>query len=288
MTRAADSLPVPNLRPPPVDRWRHYVNQVRPGNPVPETMPRGTMPRAMTVCIAGIWGRPGSAAIVTVADLMVSDQVSSTDLADLKMVIFPGERWLCMYSGAPVDFQLLTPHMTKRLARVPAQHLSDVIEAFQSGCKYLRVKMGRRQIETQLLIAGFDPDGTPHIFTSWTDGNVEMYDTARFSVVGIGSQMANASLLLGPESWRYQSDINTFAYRLLTAKFASERTLGVGPETTLRVLYSNGLTTGSILFTNKIREAWEASLMQPIPESATDEIDFILMPKNPFQKRPWD
>lgn len=246
------------------------------------------MPRAMTVCIAGIWGRPGSAAIVTVADLMVSNQITSTDLADLKMVIFPGERWLCMYSGVPVDFQLLTSHMTKRLARVPAQHLSDVIEAFQSGCKYLRVKMGREEIETQLLIAGFDPDGTPHLFTSWTDGNVETYDTNRVCVIGIGYDLANAALQLGPVNWRYQTDINTFAYRMLTAKFVSERTLGVGPETTLRVLYSNGLATGSILFTNRIREAWEASLMQPIPESAADEIAFILMPKNPFQKRPWD
>jgi len=218
---------------------------------------------------------------------MVSDQISSTDLADLKMVVLPGERWLCMYAGAPLDFQLLTHHMATRLTGVPAQHLADVIEAFQSGCEYLREKIGR-EVETQLLIAGFDPDGTPHIFTSLTDGKVAMYDTTRFCTIGIGSELADAALLLGPENWRYQTDINTFAYRLLTAKFVSERTLGVGPETTLRVLYSNGLTTGSILYTNKIRKAWEASLMKPIPKSAANEIDFILTPKNPFQKRPWD
>jgi hypothetical protein len=77
----------------------------------------------MTVCIAAM--NPKLDVIVTVSDMLLSDETSSMDTVDSKMDRLipvgsdPWSRWVCLYSGDPTVLKELTDHVKAALESPP-------------------------------------------------------------------------------------------------------------------------------------------------------------------------
>jgi hypothetical protein len=267
---------------------------------------------AMTVCIAGIWGRKGEgSAVTTISDLMMSDEQSSLDLAATKVVLLDEQRWMGMYAGYQGEFDELVQHINdytkdnhtatvgdmitvvERAYHATLRHrieatilhqfgmtldrfLSDGLEKFgETYFRELAEEIRGIETGTDLLVAGYSSDGSPHVFRSDRRGQCLLLDAYQFGAVGTGSVTASG-VLLSRSDFRHRSTKEKFAYRMCEAKFAAEGADGVGKETMVRILYHDGTSAGAILMTGTIRAAWDATRNPEIPDEVVDELEFIL------------
>ena len=121
-----------------------------------------------------------------------------------------------------------------------------------------------------IVVFGYDKKLTPHIFQVCNPGRVQDENVIGYSVIGSGYWMA-MSLLKQRKSTI--DDLETVIYRSLEAKFSSETAAGVGRTTVVSIMDHNGkfahLGAGDI---NKIRNTWEKTRDDPIPDEARNSI----------------
>jgi hypothetical protein len=292
---------------------------VRPSfRPVPlpdrrfQKRPMTTEPRQsrlfdpMTVCIGYI--SPKHHAIISVTDTMLSDDVSSSDLAAVKLyTLVKSGAWLCMYAGLPTEFWELLQHLgrfkepqTLKAAIRAAEHAyvdltTHLIErailapfgltlgkfvkdgAATFGETYFRELSEQCRVvvpETDILVTGFSSDGAPHIFETNRKRVCTIYDQLGFWAIGAGAWAALGSLYSHGEEMRRYDHLNKIVYRLCEAKFIAETARSVGSGMTL-VNVSNFDGSGFQLFIaekDPIRAAWTKQRDSPIPAEALEEI----------------
>lgn len=123
-----------------------------------------------------------------------------------------------------------------------------------------------------LVCYGFDTKRMAHIFDVSNPGKITDHNLLGYAVTGSGSYMATASLRRKPLPY----DLDPMTYRLLEAKFSAESAPGVGRNTSVFILRSDGRDT-SIGYgaMEKIRDVWTRSLLTEEPRAAVDIISQI-------------
>ncbi|MGA2604487.1 MAG: hypothetical protein ABSG14_09690 [Verrucomicrobiia bacterium] len=258
----------------------------------------------MTLCIAAIaYGKTNqSPNIVTISDMMLSDPSWSRDTDSPKvMPVTPNSRWLMMYAGIPT-IAIAVRRAARRALVGKVERMESVVSAYQAayeqelrdtiehqvlarygmtmgefkrkgtdyfGTEYPDVldNVNKVNIDTDLLLAGFDPTGEPHLVKINEDGR-EICDKMGFCAIGTGYDLATASLI-----HNYKEDLihTELIYRMAEAKFRSEAAEGVGTNTAISTLNSAGewhyvgRGTDGVPGADKIRTLWEKDSNPPVP-----------------------
>jgi hypothetical protein len=134
--------------------------------------------------------------------------------------------------------------------------------------------------QTTLLIYGYGPDFTPHLFEVKNPGYAYLLDHFQYFAIGSGATIAMASLNLKPVSHLNAAQL---IYRVLEAKFAAEASSAVG-KSTLVLISNRGKPTTFLSFgiIERIRKLWENSRFTPPP----NEINELIVETPPIPLKP--
>lgn len=260
--------------------------------------------RFMTVCIAALSGNT----IVAVTDLLFSTEwISSQDLAGSKFVgVSATGRWLAMFSGTPSAVAPICAAVRASVLETP-EGLVDLRNAFQASFALeleLKIKatilapygvdratflrkgrawLGKNKfsevigkieqctVGVSFLVAGFDAEHQPHIFSLDDSGQIEDHDRMGFHAIGTGSVSAWASL---ERTYQPVLPVNGLMYRCCEAKFLAESTPTVGSRT-VGLIFGPAGVDDAVVFVpedfENIRQHWQNP--PPIPKGSTDVID---------------
>ena len=124
-------------------------------------------------------------------------------------------------------------------------------------------------LNLEFLVYGFEPNGGPrgsHIF-SLLDSGVISHDLEGRGIIGSGVYLA-AGAIAGRTLWELPTE--EVVYRLCAAKFSAQTARGVGKETTVLVLQSDGQQFFWLhQDVEKLRAIWEKEERDaPVPSSA--------------------
>jgi hypothetical protein len=264
----------------------------------------------MTVCIAAISTADG--AIVAAADMMLAEETTSTDTNALKLQpACPSGHYIMAYAGSPTEAAAIRRAGS---ARAGGETLPEMIDAYEQAVRAVlkqkiegellsrygldretflksRAQFGGREfskrldkldemeLKTDVLIAGFDPSGDPHIFSVHDPGMHQHHDPVGFYAIGTGSPVADGVLCGTYNGWLSANDLT---YRVCEAKFLSETSPFVGVNTCVYTLrHQRGPTRMIPQTVEKIRTIWKA-LRPPVPPEA---IAIIHDEQKPFRLR---
>ena len=230
----------------------------------------------MTLCIAGIAFRDNR--IITVSDYMLSNTTDSIEvLGTAKVTPLSGGKWVSVFAGHPGvaakinkavhasfdgkpptaaqiraayqrEFQAALKHKIEdlllgRFGLTMADFLKKGHAAFGDGeFSALVREMSRTTLDTEFVVAGFEPNGAPALFSvgdPFGNDPATVIDQShlRFCAIGTGAQLANASLF---SAFPFADSLGEVIYRLAEAKYRGERAPGVGPSTLICTLDSDG------------------------------------------------
>jgi hypothetical protein len=125
-------------------------------------------------------------------------------------------------------------------------------------------------LDTHFIIAGFELDGAPHLFSVVDPGISEDHLSLGFHAIGTGSPRCVGALF-----GTYDSSLSIvdLIYRLCEAKFLGESAMGVGKKTFVDVFSSDGIHQGLVPdLVEPIRAIWQKEGLPPMPASARAEI----------------
>lgn len=289
-----------------------------PPNPRPtqRRMERPVLPRDwgfdMTVCIAAITRNEQH--IVAAADLMLSDDEASAEPWVTKIeMLTQRKQWLAMFTGDPSVWNVVR----RRAADALDEHesLTSVKDAFEDSFQqelehHINVEvlrrwkldvdsfrtLGRDQLGdhhftrlahaiegkdlcTEAMLAGFEPEGAPRIFTA-ADGQVCVQrEHLGFHAIGAGAFLALAYLYSLHDDPLGQDTLPHLVYRVCEAKFQSERAPGVGRRTIVLVLGRGG--RAQWMHPDRVdllRKVWEPRSRPSVPKRALDLLRTNLTP----------
>lgn len=130
-------------------------------------------------------------------------------------------------------------------------------------------KLAQFDLEVDIVIFGYDNKSKPWIFQVVNPGRVIDCGLLGYAVLGSGYHMAMGSLTYKPLC----RDLENLVYRLLEAKFSAETASGVGKGTTLITVNQDGIVRSmESEEVQRIREVWEKTRKQPIPDEALELI----------------
>jgi hypothetical protein len=271
----------------------------------------------MTLCAAAISRR--DLRVITVSDLMLSTPSVSVDTSSVKSEpISKSGRWMAMFAGSPSVWTKVF-HRAGGLIASGGETFSEVESAFllafreelklkiegeilgpfgidretflKKGREFfgdiefsrLLAQISAAGLETDFLVAGFEPNGWPRIFSVSDPGVSEVHSNLGFSAIGSGSPRAFNSLCS-----TYDPGLSTvdLVYRMCEAKFLGESAYGVGKNTFVIVIAPNGnqqrLRPEHV---ETIRPIWEKQGIPPVPIEAFGAISLNLQEMN-WAKRP--
>ncbi|MFI5365575.1 MAG: hypothetical protein ACHQ4J_08130 [Candidatus Binatia bacterium] len=266
----------------------------------------------MTVCIAAIAGPNANPRIVAVSDFMLSNDTVSFDTQTLKcQPVSDSCKWFAFYAGDPSAWNAVFDAAVAAVrgsdesaATVQAafeaafrKELKHKIEGellssfgldrdtfIQHGREYfgqerfntLLDEVRAAALEMDVLVAGFDREGWPHIFSVSDPSIVENHNNIRFHVVGTGAVLAESALCA---SYDPSLNVHALAYRLCEAKFLAEPASGVGAKTFVIVIAPDG--THQVMYPEHVEELrgiWKREGRPSIPTSAIAKIQERLVP----------
>jgi hypothetical protein len=258
----------------------------------------------MTLCVAAYSLKYRT--FVTVSDLLLSNENMSAETSSMKIEpLSPTGRWVCMFAGSPSIYSSVLRRIRAYLqtvdeggesVRAAAQNafrdeLCHKIEGrllspfgltrkefLEHGKSYfgdeqftqILYQLNAINLDTSFIIAGFDLDGTAHLFSVVDPGITEDHLSLGFHAIGSGSQRCVGALF-----GTYESSLSTvdLIYRLCEAKFLGESAMGVGKKTFVDVFSHNGIHQGLIPdLVEPIRTIWQKEGLSPLPSSARAEI----------------
>jgi hypothetical protein len=259
----------------------------------------------MTLCVAAY--SPRYRTFVTVSDLLLSTDYMSAETSSMKIKpLSPTGRWICMFAGSPSIYgsvlKRIRAHLTKadesgESVRSAAENafrdeLSHKIEGqllspygltrkefLEQGKSYFGDEQFTRilydlnaiNLDTSFIIAGFDLDDSPHLFSVVDPGITEDHLSLGFHAIGSGSRQCVGALF-----GTYDSSLSTvdLIYRLCEAKFLGESAMGVGKKTFVDIFSADGTHQGLVPeLVEPIRIIWQKEGLPPLPSRARDEIE---------------
>jgi hypothetical protein len=265
----------------------------------------------MTLCIAALSRKAPKAQIVTVSDLMLSNDYTSIETRVTKVEsLSPSQRWLMMFAGSPTPIASIKLGVKERLQNCQETEMevrAAVEEIYREQLKHkieneilspfgidreTFVRRGRGwfgdqqfnrlvyeiencRLGVDLIIAGFEPNGWPRIFSVSDPGTYESHERGGFHAIGTGSMRALGSLYTTFDPNLSKSEL---IYRACEAKFLGESASGVG-KTTYVVTLANAAEYEQITPSDvqqHIRPIWEQKGKPPVPPEVLPEIDKVL------------
>jgi hypothetical protein len=204
----------------------------------------------MTLCVAAY--APRYRTFVTVSDLLLSTDYMSAETSSMKIKpLSPTGRWVCMFAGSPSIYGSVLRRIRTYLSntdesgesvRVAAENafrdeLNRKIEGqllspfgltrkefLEQGKSYFGDEQFTRMLydlnaislDTSFIIAGFDLDDTPHLFSVVDPGVTEDHLSLGFHAIGTGARQCVGALF-----GTYNSNLTTvdLIYRLCEANF---------------------------------------------------------------------
>jgi len=269
----------------------------------------------MTLCIAAIARSENK--IVAVSDFMLStDSMSMTSRVSKVAKFGASGKWIEMFSGDPSANQEILVKASGNLGSEEKWVSDEVPDAFASAYRdilkhkiegevlspfgltrdqFLRdgramfgdenftriaAQIGSSSLETDILLAGFQENGTPRLASISNPGVKYIHDMASFYAIGCGEQLANAALM---SEFDPCARISETIYRILEAKFKSESAPGVGKETSLMLLCPDGNSVRiSPEHLEKIRSFWESEGKPTVPNKAIELVRELFAQKVQF------
>lgn len=279
----------------------------------------------MSVCIAAManWGE----SIVIATDRMISTGITTADAVALKILgVHPN--WAVMYAGslehvAPILRQVREELFDRDVTyddierailkayqeRLIAEETDTVLGRF--GLKmeeFLATGIQRfgetnfAQLLTEIrqvslgpeglyfLVAGYDTNGGPHIFSINPPGKVENHDLTGFWAIGSGEYSALGSLFF--QSYNKEFISERAVYHICEAKFMAERAAGVGPTSSILILnWDRSKETAreqvrvrELLKVDDIRQIWNTEGKPRIPDKLFERMKTILCSERATQK----
>jgi hypothetical protein len=265
----------------------------------------------MTLCIAAISRQAPHAHIVTVSDLMLSSEYVSVETRITKVEpVSPKRAWMMMFAGSPTPINSLHLQIKQRLegkdeteaeVRTAAEEvyrheLCKKIEgailnpmgidratflrrgrAYLGDQEFSRVlyEVNSCDLGVELILAGFEPNGWPRIFSIGNPGKYESHERLGFYAVGTGSLRALGSLYTSYEATLSKAEL---VYRACEAKFVGESAFGVGKQTYVLTLRQDmtyeALNPPEV--DRVIRPEWERIGKPPVPPNMTQKIEASL------------
>lgn len=241
---------------------------------------------------------------------MLSTDYMSAETSSTKVTPISGSgRWVCMFAGSPSIYTRILRTVYGRLSDGP-ESITNVLVAFEKSFQdELRMKIegellspygltrqmfferGREyfgdeefirivdrinttKLETDFIVAGFDPEGSPQLFSLTDPGISEDRLGLGFHAIGTGWMRALGSLY-----GTYSTDLSTIdlIYRVCEAKFLGEIALGVGKRTFVDVIAPDGTHRGlnpdRVEF---IRRIWQKRGIPAVPRAAWTKISQTL------------
>ncbi|HEV3243819.1 MAG TPA: hypothetical protein VGZ31_05355 [Chthoniobacterales bacterium] len=254
----------------------------------------------MTICIAAICRKENM--IITATDFMLSSETISSESPAAKISLTGHKnRWVVMFSGDPsINLEVKTEARRKLVGK--EEYAKDLISAFQGAfkdriCRKIEdeilspfgitreqfLKEGRANfgddeflrilreiettgLETDFLVAGFEPTGRPCLLSFFDPGSYYIHDMSSFHAIGNGATLADSSLTTKFNPFGTLSDC---IYRVSEAKFLGQKAPGVGKQTFVSVLGSDGKWNGiGPRNMDKIQKLWEEKGQPPVPDEA--------------------
>jgi|ERR1700677_2792865 len=250
----------------------------------------------MTLCIGAMADQQKK--IITVTDFMLSNNVSSTETWAAKVSrIGKTKRWVAMFAGDPSCNQKILGYVNDELAHHPQETDDDLLNAFKLSYQkevknYIedvilsplgmsrdeffkdgKSALGDQQfaillreirdarLNTDFLVCGFH-EHNPRIFRAIDPGITDLQDSMGFCSIGCGAHLADAHLM---STFSVLDPLQDTLYKLIEAKFKSERAPGVGRRTYMTILEEGGqMVSVPPPVIEEIRAAWEKYGNPPI------------------------
>ncbi|MGC2491844.1 hypothetical protein [Candidatus Binatus sp.] len=270
----------------------------------------------MTLCIAAVSRKAPKAHIVTVSDLMLSSESVSLETRMMKVEpVSPKRAWVMMFAGSPTPISSLhlrikdalqgkdeteaevrtaveTVYRDELRRKIEGEILSPFGLDRATFLREGRNQLGDQEfsrilfevqncnLDVDLILAGFEPNGWPRIFSIANPGVYASHERAGFHGIGSGTMRAMGSLYTTYDAALDRYDL---LYRLCEAKFVGESALGVGKRT-YGLILSSDLTFETMIpeaVDRIVRPEWERVGTPPIPDGMSDKI------KGGIQKTGW-
>jgi len=263
----------------------------------------------VTVCIAAMANSGGS--IIIAADQMISTQMTTADGVALKIFgVHPN--WAVMSAGdmtqvAPILYavreslkdkeplhaeveravvdaykeRLITEEEDQVLGRfglTVKNFLSTGLKSFgDANFSQIVAELGQITLGVELLAAGYDVKGLPHIFSVSHPGKVENHDVTGFWAIGSGQYSALGSLYF--HSYNKRISPQEALFHVCEAKFMAERASGVGPASSVLCIGPEGrgeIGVQEIIDLKEIRKIWEKEARPRMPKKLRDRMAIII------------
>jgi 20S proteasome alpha/beta subunit len=221
----------------------------------------------MTICVAAFAFNHDGPTIVAAADTKLSFQYDSIDTAMKIRRI--NKNWLFCFAATDAS-------ASEQIVADLRQEIGEQ-SALNEVARVAKAIHNRYQNENsvwQFLLAGFDENKAPHLFTIAGSDGIRYCDGQSFCSIGSGQHLAESFLCSYP--YRRGLTMEEAIYSVLVAKFTAERADGVGRDTFATVLRPSQmyLETGLPFIESHliewIRECWES--LPRIPDGVSSKI----------------
>jgi hypothetical protein len=162
---------------------------------------------------------------------------------DLDSVVKAIERAYTDEISYTAEIDILRPFRIARQALSTDDNGDDVAPLIQEAFGRIHEAIEKLSTGVWLIVAGFDPNATPHILKVDDKGKCSIQDSPGFAAIGEGGPTAFDSLTMNSD-FRFTTDRGTIIYRLCEAKFAAEQTCSsVGKTTAVLTIEPDGSWT---------------------------------------------
>jgi len=212
----------------------------------------------MTACVAGI--ALGLNAVVIAVDQMLTVGGDLTaDMNEFAKGMRVHARWYATYAGDVDQTPQIMSQVTNLLARYQKPRVERVTDVFLKVYKKHRerlVAQGATSFDTEFLVAGFDSNDSPRIFTIRPPGVEGRHDFTGFWAIGSGAEFAITHLM--SNGYRIMQPLEQSIYQIAEAKYAAEIDQNVGGKTALAILLRDekiAIISGAKA--DELRRIWE-------------------------------
>lgn len=225
----------------------------------------------MTTCLALVCDQ--SRTIFAVADTRFSSDITDSDTAEKIQLL--DQRWSVLYAGTVSPCTAAILSLQDQFACHP-HTLGQVRAALITACQSWPCQQGE---DRYLLVAGFDHQRRPQLLVAYDAYNEKGFAPpdvslhGRRGIVAIGSGTAAAEQYLAQYRCRRLSPCIEGAYLACAAKFFSESTRGVGPETYILGLRYNDFAQLPVEIVDRFRAVYQQHpYPAPVPTVAIQQI----------------
>ena len=237
----------------------------------------------MTVCVGGI-AMGGNAMVVAVDQMLTIGGTSTGDMSEFAKSMRVHPYWYAAYSGDVAQVPQVLGRVTNLLGRYkrpPVERVTDIfLKAYADHQARITAQGADEPFDLQFLVGGFDPNGSPRLFTispspSGVGGLEGRYDFPGFYAIGIGADKAIDHLML--RDYKTHQQLEDSIYQIAEAKFVAESLISVGAKTSMAILFEDsriGLMTAKN--SDALKQIWLTEVKTTLPSNLDQRVPSLV------------